>query len=130
MKETTKKIVFTKHAPAPVGPYSQAVIANGILYCSGQIAIIPETGALETSDIKAETDRVMQNIAAVLAEAGTTFENVIKCTIFMTDMGNYAAINEVYARYFNDDTAPAREAVAVLTLPKYVNVEISCMAIL
>lgn len=123
-----KKIVFTKHAPAPVGPYNQAIIANGILYCSGQIAIVPETGALETSDIQKETEQVMKNIAAVLAEAGTSFENVIKCTIFMTDMANYAAINEVYARYFNDDTAPAREAVAVKSLPKYVNVEISCIA--
>jgi len=124
-----KKIIKTAHAPAPVGPYNQAVIANGILYVSGQIAINPATGELETGDIKSETERVMQNMAAVLAEAGTTFENVIKCTIFMADMGNYAAINEVYARYFNDDTAPAREAVEVANLPKYVNVEISCMAV-
>lgn len=123
-----KKIVFSQQAPAPVGPYNQAVIANGLLYVSGQIAIIPETGALELTDIKAETERVMQNLAAVLKEAGTNFEKVIKCTIFMTDMANYAAINEVYARYFNNDTAPAREAIAVVSLPKYVNVEISCIA--
>jgi 2-iminobutanoate/2-iminopropanoate deaminase len=123
-----KQIIQTKNAPAPVGPYNQAVIANGILYVSGQIAINPETGELETGGIKSETERVMQNIAGVLAEANTTFDNVIKCTIFMTDMGNYAAINEVYSRYFNDDTAPAREAVEVSNLPKYVKVEISCMA--
>jgi len=123
-----KHIIQTKHAPAPVGPYNQAVIANGILYVSGQIAINPETGELETGGIKSETERVMQNIAGVLAEANTTFDNVIKCTIFMTDMENYAAINEVYARYFNAETAPAREAVAVSSLPKYVKVEISCIA--
>lgn len=125
-----KKIIQTAHAPAPVGPYNQAVVANGILYVSGQIAINPTTGELEIGDITSETERVMQNMAAVLAEAGTTFDNVIKCTIFMSDMGNYAAINEVYARYFNDDTAPAREAVEVANLPKYVNVEISCMAMI
>lgn len=123
-----KQIIQTKNAPAPVGPYNQAVIANGILYVSGQIAINPENGELETGGIKSETERVMQNIAGVLAEANTTFENVIKCTIFMSDMENYAAINEVYSRYFNDDTAPAREAVEVSNLPKYVKVEISCMA--
>jgi 2-iminobutanoate/2-iminopropanoate deaminase len=123
-----KQIIQTKYAPAPVGPYNQAVIANGILYVSGQIAIDPATGELETGGIKSETERVMQNIAGVLAEANTTFDNVIKCTIFMTDMGNYAAINEVYSRYFNDETAPAREAVEVSNLPKYVKVEISCMA--
>ncbi|BDS15530.1 Rid family detoxifying hydrolase [Aureispira anguillae] len=123
-----KQIIQTNNAPAPVGPYNQAVIANGILYVSGQIAIDPATGELEQGGIKSETERVMQNLAGVLAEANTTFENVIKCTIFMSDMGNYAAINEVYSRYFNDDTAPAREAVEVANLPKYVNVEISCIA--
>lgn len=123
-----KQIIQTKNAPAPVGPYNQAVIANGILYVSGQIAIDPETGQLETGGIKSETERVMQNIAGVLAEANTTFENVIKCTIFMTDMSNYSSINEVYSRYFKDETAPAREAVEVSNLPKYVRVEISCMA--
>lgn len=123
-----KQIIQTTYAPAPVGPYNQAVVANGILYVSGQIAIDPETGDLETGGIKSETERVMQNIAAILAEANTTFDNVIKCTIFMTDMENYTAINEVYSRYFKDETAPAREAVEVSNLPKYVKVEISCMA--
>ena len=123
-----KQIIQTEHAPAPVGPYNQAVAANGILYLSGQIAINPATGELVLDDIKTETEQVMNNIAAVLAQAGTTFDKVIKCTIFMTDMGDYAAINEVYSRYFNDDTAPAREAVEGANLPKYVHVEISCMA--
>lgn len=124
-----KKIIKTSRAPAPVGPYNQAIIAHGILYISGQIALHPETGVLETQDIRTETDRVMQNIAAVLEAANTSFEQVIKCSIFMSDMGNYAAINEVYARYFDNETAPAREAVEVANLPKYVHVEISCMAL-
>ena len=124
-----KQIIKTDQAPAPVGPYNQAIIANGILYVSGQIAINPATGALETQDIKTETERVMQNLAAVLKEANSSFEQVIKCSIFMADMGDYAAINEVYARYFNDHTAPAREAVEVANLPKYVHVEISCIAL-
>ena len=124
-----KEIIKTDQAPAPVGPYNQAIIANGILYVSGQIAINPATGALETQDIKTETERVMQNLAAVLKEANSSFEQVIKCSIFMADMGDYAAINEVYARYFNDHTAPAREAVEVANLPKYVHVEISCIAL-
>lgn len=124
-----KKIIKTADAPAPVGPYNQAIVANGIVYVSGQIAINPATGQLETENITQETERVMQNLAAVLKAANSSFEQVIKCSIFMADMGNYAAINEVYARYFEDETAPAREAVEVANLPKYVNVEISCMAI-
>ena len=124
-----KQIIKTDQAPAPVGRYNQAIIANGILYVSGQIAINPATGALETQDIKTATERVMQNLAAVLKETNSSFEQVIKCSIFMADMGDYAAINEVYARYFNDHTAPAREAVEVANLPKYVHVEISCIAL-
>jgi len=124
-----KKIIETKHAPAPVGPYNQAVVANGILYCSGQIAINPQNGELVLSGIQEETQQVMKNLGAVLAEAGTTFDKVIKCTIFMADMNDYAAINEVYNQYFDDANAPAREAVEVANLPKFVNVEISCMAL-
>lgn len=124
-----KKIVQTNTAPAPVGPYNQATIANGFLFASGQIALIPATGQLLTSDITAETRQVMENLKAVLTEAGITFENVVKVTIFMADMGDYHAINSVYSAYFNDDTAPAREAVAVKTLPKNVNVEISLIAV-
>ncbi len=125
-----KKIIFSPNAPAPVGPYSQAVAANGTLYVSGQIALDPATGAIVSGDIQKETQQVMENLKAVLNAAGIGMQEVLKCTIFMTDMANYAAINEVYARYFNNDTAPAREAVAVAALPKGVNVEISCIATL
>ena len=124
-----KKIIETKNAPAPVGPYNQAIVANGILYCSGQIAINPATGDLVLDNIKAETEQVMKNMAAVLKEANSSFEQVIKCTIFMKDMNDYAAINEIYAKYFDNATAPAREAVEVANLPKFVNVEISCIAL-
>ena len=100
---------------------------NDVLYVSGQIAINPETGELDTGNIEAETERVMQNLRAVLAEAGMDFGNVLKCSIFLSDMGNFGAVNEVYARYFTEEP-PARETVAVKTLPKEVNVEISCIA--
>ncbi|MDC7993486.1 Rid family detoxifying hydrolase [Altibacter sp. HG106] len=124
-----KKIIQTANAPAPIGPYSQAVLKNGFLYTSGQIALHPETGALETQDIKDETHRVMKNLQAVLAEASMDFEDVIKTSIFVSDMENFAAINEVYASYFaSEATAPARETVEVANLPKYVNVEISMIA--
>jgi 2-iminobutanoate/2-iminopropanoate deaminase len=125
-----KKIIFSEHAPAPIGPYSQATAFNGILYVSGQIPINPVDGTLVSGDISMETERVMENLKAILNAAGIGFENVLKCSIFMTDMQNYAAINTVYARYFNEDTAPAREAVQVSALPKGVNVEISCIAAL
>jgi 2-iminobutanoate/2-iminopropanoate deaminase len=124
-----KQIIFSPNAPAPVGPYSQAVIANGILYVSGQIAIDPASGAILMGDIEKETRQVMENMKAVLIAGGVGFEQVIKCTIFMTDMNNYAAINKVYAEYFDEKIAPAREAVEVAGLPKGVNVEISCIAL-
>lgn len=124
-----KKIIETKNAPSPVGPYNQAIIANGILYCSGQIAIDPASGELITDDITKETTQVMNNIKAILQAAGSSFEQVIKCSIFMADMNDYAAINSVYAKYFDEATAPAREAVEVANLPKFVHVEISCMAL-
>jgi len=122
-----RQIIESKQAPAPIGPYSQAVLYNDVLYVSGQIAINPETGELDTGNIEAETERVMQNLRAVLAEAGMDFGNVLKCSIFLSDMGNFGAVNEVYARYFTEEP-PARETVAVKTLPKEVNVEISCIA--
>lgn len=125
-----KKIINTPNAPAPVGPYNQAVLVNGTLYCSGQIAIIPATGELLKGTIEEETKQVMENIKAVLTAAGATFEHAVKCTIFMSSMDYYGAINGVYATYFNEDTAPAREAVAVKTLPKHVNVEISVTAVI
>jgi 2-iminobutanoate/2-iminopropanoate deaminase len=125
-----KKIIFTENAPAPIGPYNQAVLTGNTLYTSGQIAIDPATGTLVTTTIEAETKQVMQNMNAVLEAAGMTFENVVKTTIFITDMNDFAAINTVYGSYFNETTAPARETVQVAALPKNVNVEISMIAIL
>jgi 2-iminobutanoate/2-iminopropanoate deaminase len=125
-----KKIIQTPYAPAPIGPYNQAVILGNMLYTSGQIAINPETGELETTDIASETDRVMQSLQAILAAAEMTFENVIKSTIFISDMNNFAKINAVYGKYFNEATAPARETVQVSVLPKNVNIEISMIAAL
>ncbi len=124
-----KKIINTKHAPAPIGPYNQAVLKGDTLYTSGQIAINPENGELIIDDIKAETEQVMQNMKAVLNEANMTFEDVVKTSIFISDMNNFSLINEVYASYFDSDTAPARETVEVANLPKFVNVEISMIAI-
>tara|TARA_B110000503_G_C7129009_1_gene405978 strand:+ start:415 stop:795 length:381 start_codon:yes stop_codon:yes gene_type:complete len=123
-----KNIITTKNAPAPIGPYSQAVLKGGMLYTSGQIAIDPKTGALALGDIKAETKLVMENLKGILSEVGMTFENVLKTSIFISDMENFSKINEVYATYFNEVTAPARETVEVANLPKYVNVEISLIA--
>jgi len=123
-----KKIIVTENAPAAIGPYSQAVLAGNTLYCSGQIAINPKTGDLDTSNIISETTRVMKNIGAVLEAAEMDYTNIVKATIFMADMGDYSAINAVYGSYFQEDS-PAREAVAVKTLPKDVNVEISVIAV-
>lgn len=123
-----KQILNTGAAPDPVGPYNQSVRAGSMLFVSGQIAIDPATGALVLDDIQKETTRVMENISAILANAGLSFEHVVKCSVFVTDMNNYAAINAVYASYFDEDTAPARELVEVAALPKFVNVEISAIA--
>ena len=123
-----KKIIHTDKAPYPIGPYSQAIQFGNMLYTSGQIAINPATGDLEIEDIKAETTLVMENLRAVLQAAGMNFEHVIKASIFVSDMHNFAAINKVYATYFNEATAPARETVEVANLPKFVNVEISMIA--
>jgi len=124
-----KKIITTKHAPTPIGPYSQAVLSGNTLYTSGQIALHPETGELVLDDISTETKQVMENMKAVLEAAGMTFENVIKSSIFISDINNFGAINTVYANYFNEATAPARETVEVANLPKFVNVEISIIAV-
>ncbi len=123
-----KTIIKTTKAPAPIGPYNQAVLSGDTLYTSGQIAIDPETGNLEISDIKTETKLVMENLKAVLKSADMNFENVIKTSIFISDMNNFSLINDVYAQYFDNETAPARETVEVSNLPKYVNVEISLIA--
>jgi 2-iminobutanoate/2-iminopropanoate deaminase len=125
-----KKIIFTEKAPAPIGPYNQAVLIGNTLYTSGQIAINPANGDIVTSNIEAETKQVMDNMNAVLEAAGMTFENVVKSTIFIMNMGDFGAINAVYGSYFNEKTAPARETVQVAALPKNVNVEISMIAVL
>jgi 2-iminobutanoate/2-iminopropanoate deaminase len=124
-----KKIINTKNAPAPIGPYNQAVLVGNTLYTSGQIAINPSTSELVTSSITEETKQVMENMKAVLDEAGMTFENVVKTSIFIKNMNDFTKINTVYGSYFNADTAPARETVEVGNLPKFVNVEISMIAI-
>lgn len=124
-----KKIITTVNAPAPIGPYSQAVAFGNLLFVSGQIAMNPKTGELQTDDIKAETTLVMENLKAILTQAGTDFTGVLKTTIFLKDMGNFAAVNEVYGSYFTSNF-PARETVQAAALPKNVNVEISVVAAL
>lgn len=124
-----KKIIQTDKAPAPIGPYNQAVLHGNTLYTSGQIAIDPATGELVLDNIETETEVVMQNLKAVLEAADMTFDHIVKTSIFLSDMGNFAQVNAVYGKYFNEDTAPARETVQVACLPKNVNVEISCTAI-
>lgn len=123
-----KSIINSKNAPAPIGPYSQAVKSNGTLYVSGQIAIDPASGNLVVGDIVKETQQVMNNLKAILTEAGMDFSNIMKCSIFVKDLNNFATINKVYGEYFASE-APARETVEVSRLPKDVNVEISCIAV-
>jgi len=124
-----KTIIFTEKAPAPIGPYNQAVLTGNTLYTSGQIAINPATGELVTDSIETETKQVMENLKAVLAATNMTFENVIKSTIFISDMNDFTAINSIYGAYFDEKSAPARETVQVAGLPKNVNVEISMIAV-
>lgn len=123
-----KKVIVTDQAPAPIGPYSQAIMAGDTLYVSGQIAIDPDSGNLINSDIVDETHQVMANLKAVLSAADFDFNNVVKTSIFLSDMNLFAKVNEIYGQYFTHDF-PARETVAVKTLPKNVNVEISAIAV-
>ncbi len=123
----SKNIVFTKNAPEPIGPYSQAVEKSGMLFVSGQIAIDPQTGQLWSGGLVEETELVMKNLGAILQQANMDYSNVLKCSIFLSDMSLFAEVNEIYGKYFPNDP-PARETVAVKTLPKDVNVEISCIA--
>ena len=123
-----KKIITTEKAPAPIGPYNQAVMLGNMLYTSGQIAIDPKSGKLITDTIEAETTLVMENLKAILEAANMSFKNVIKSSIFVSDMNDFSKINAVYGQYFNPETAPARETVEVANLPKFVNVEISVIA--
>ena len=123
----SKTIITTGSAPAPIGPYNQAVLSGNMLFISGQICIDPSGGELKNKDIQEETHQVMHNLKAILAEAGMDFSKVVKTTIFITDMHQFGAINEVYGKYFEKDF-PARETVQVSALPKFVNVEISMIA--
>lgn len=122
-----KKIVHTNDAPDAIGPYSQAVIHNDIVYCSGQIGLDPETMEFVGDDVSSQAKQVMKNLEAVLVEAGSGFGKVIKCSIFLDDMSNFQTVNEIYGEYFQNDP-PARETVAVKTLPKNCKVEIGCTA--
>lgn len=124
-----KKIINTPNAPAPIGPYSQAVLSGNMLFASGQVAINPATGELVLDSLEAEATQVMKNLQAVLTEAGATFDNVVMTTIFLADMGDFATVNAIYGQYFTADF-PARATVAVKTLPKNVNVEISVIAVI
>ena len=124
-----KTIIKTDKAPMPIGPYNQAILVNNTLYASGQIAINPATNELISGTIEEETKQVMENLAAVLDAAGMQFSDVVKCSIFISDMNDFGAINEVYGTYFDDEIAPARETVQVAVLPKRVNVEISLIAV-
>ena len=124
-----KKIIITDKAPAPIGPYNQAVLIGNTLYTSGQIALNPSTMELVLDDIETEAKQVMENMKAILEAADMTFENVVKTTIFIMDMNDFASINSVYGTYFDEKTAPARETVQVAGLPKGVNVEISMVAV-
>lgn len=124
-----KTIIQTESAPAPIGPYNQATMIHGVLYTSGQIAIDPKTNALVTTDIQTETRLVLENLKAVVEAAGLGLKDVVKCSIFISDMGQFADINAIYAEYFEEATAPARETVQVACLPKNVNIEISAIAV-
>ena len=124
-----KKIIKTSNAPAPIGPYNQAVIAGNLLFISGQIALKPSTGELHMNSIAEEATMVMKNLKAILVEAGCDFSNVVKTTIFLSDMALFSEVNEIYSGFFTEDF-PARETLAVKGLPKNVNVEISMTAIL
>ncbi len=125
-----RQVINTDQAPSPVGPYNQSIAANGTLYVSGQVAIDPQSGEMLQESIEVETKQVMQNVGAVLKAAGLSYDNIVMCSVFVTDMNNYAKINAVYAEYFDSETAPARALVEVSRLPKDANVEISVIATL
>lgn len=125
-----KQIINTTSAPAPIGPYNQAILAGDMLFISGQVCIDPSTGALKNQDVQQETHQVMHNLRSILTAADMTFHNVVKTTIFITDMNRFSEINEVYGKYFDSNSSfPARETVQVSALPKFVNVEISMIAV-
>lgn len=123
-----RTVVKTPLAPAAIGPYSQGIMVNDTLYCSGQIAIDPKTGSMITASVEAETERVLENLGAVLHAVGMDYANVVRCTVYLTDINTYAQVNEIYARYFNEEP-PSREAVQVAALPRGARVEVSCIAV-
>jgi len=124
-----RRVLHTDAAPAAIGAYSQAVVAGGLVHCSGQISIDPATNELIEGDVAAQAERALKNLGAVLEHAGSSFDRVLKCNVYLVDMGDFAAVNEVYARYFTGDEPPARACVAVHQLPKGVAVEIDCVAL-
>ena len=126
--DTTRTIIKTPLAPAAIGPYCQAVLAGNTLYCSGQIAIDPKTGSMVTDSVEQETERALENLGGVLKAASMDYANVVRCTVFLTDINDYATVNDIYSRYFNEKP-PAREAVQVAALPRNARVEISCIAV-
>lgn len=126
---TDRKIISTPDAPAAIGPYSQAVVAGGVVHCSGQVALIPGTGEMLDGDVVAQTEQVFKNLGAVLAAAGSGFESVLKCQVYLKSMDDFAAVNEVYARAFEGMEPPARACVEVARLPKDADVEIDCVAL-
>jgi 2-iminobutanoate/2-iminopropanoate deaminase len=126
---TARRTIATDGAPKAIGPYSQAVVCGGFVHCSGQIALDPRTGELVGGDVRAQTERVLQNLEAVLAAAGSGFAHVVKCNVFLVDMADFPALNEVYGRYFPAGNAPARATVAVAALPRGARVEIDCVAL-
>ncbi len=129
---SNKKVIRTDKAPAPVGPYNQAISASGnMIFLAGQIALDPQTGEIvDSSDVALQTEQVMKNIAAILTEAGADWSNVVKTSVFLTDLANFATVNQVYGKYFDEATAPARACVEVSRLPKDVLVEIECIAVI
>lgn len=124
------KIIQTSHAPAPVGPYNQAIAANGFLFVAGQIALDPQTMTIVAEDVQGQTTQVMKNLEAILKEAGCEWKHIVKTTVFLSDMNNFATVNAIYAQYFDEAIAPARACVEVSRLPKDVLVEIDCVAVL
>lgn len=129
MTDSTRQKVATDKAPGAIGPYNQAIIAGGFVHCSGQIALDPQSMTVIDGDVAAQTERVMQNLAAVLEAAGSSFEKTVRCTIYLKDMGDFGAVNEVYARSFVGFEPPARACIEVARLPKDVLVEIDCLAL-
>lgn len=126
---TERRIVATPHAPGAIGPYSQAVVAGGFVHCSGQIGLDPATGELVAGGVREQTVRALENLKGVLEAAGSGFPRAVKCNVFLTSMSDFAAVNEIYGRYFESGKAPARATVAVAMLPRNALVEIDCLAL-